>query len=68
MGAEDTRWLASQLAEEYGDEALIYAGRAVATYEADGNDDRARLWRVVHAILGDIAACRIDAEAPITIH
>ena len=68
MGAEDTRWLATQLAEEYGDSALTYAGRAVASYEADGNNDRATLWRVVHAILADIAARRIDPEAPITIH
>jgi hypothetical protein len=68
MGAEDTCWLANQLVEEYGDGALTYAGRAVVTYEAEGNDDRAHLWRVVHAILADMAARRLDPESPITIH
>jgi len=68
MGAEDTCRLAAELAEEYGDVAFTVAGRAIATYEAEGKGDRAAMWRVLHAILGDIAARRFDPSAPIAIH
>jgi hypothetical protein len=68
MGAEDTCRLAAELAEEYGDVAFMVAGRAIATYEAEGRDDRAAMWRVLHAILGDIAVGRFDPSAPIAIH
>lgn len=68
MGAEDTCRLAVELMEEYGDIVGDVADRAIVTYEAEGAHDRANMWRVLQAILGDIAANRIDPEAPIAIH
>jgi hypothetical protein len=68
MGAEDTCRLAAELMEEYGDIIDDVAGRAIVTYEADGEHERAAMWRVLHAICGDIAARRIDPEAAISIH
>ena len=68
MGAEETCRLAAELAEEYGEVAFTVAGRAIATYEAEGNGDRANMWRLLHAILADIAANRFDPTAPIAIH
>ena len=68
MGAEDTCRLAAELAEEYGEVAFTVAGRAIATYEAEGKCDRAAMWRVLHAILGDIREHRFDPNAPIAIH
>lgn len=68
MGAEDTCRLAAELAEEYGDIASTVAGRAIVTYESEGMHERANMWRVLHAILGDIAVGRFDPNAPIAIH
>lgn len=68
MNAEDTCRLAAELADEYGESAYRVAGRAVASFEADGLLDRAVLWRALHAILGDIALRRFDPRAPIAIH
>ena len=68
MNAEETCRLAAELAEEYGESALCVAGRAVASFEADGLIERAEVWRALHAILGDIAECRFDPRAPFAIH
>lgn len=68
MGAEDTCRLAAELMEEYGDIAETVAGRAIVTYESEGAHERAAMWRVLHAILGDIAGGRLDVNAPIAIH
>jgi hypothetical protein len=68
MGAEETCRLAAELKEEFGDLVSHVAERAIVAYEADGLTDRAILWRALHAILGDIAARRIDPYAPIAIH
>lgn len=68
MGAEETCRLAAELKEEFGDLVSRVAERAIVAYEADGLTDRAILWRALHAILGDIAARRIDPYAPIAIH
>ena len=68
MGAEETCRLAAELQEEFGDMVTHVAERAVVAYEADGMIERAVLWRALHAILGDIAANRIDPYAPIAIH
>jgi hypothetical protein len=68
MGAQDACRLAAELNDEYGDQALRLAGRAVASFTAQGLTERAALWRIMQAILGDIAARRFDPRAPISIH
>jgi len=68
MGVEETCRLAAELNEEFGEMVSRVAERAVATFEADGMIERAAIWRVLHAILSDIVAKRIDPYAPIVIH
>ena len=68
MGAQETCLLAAELAEEFGELVTRIAERAIITFEADGHADRAAVWRVLHAVLADIAANRIDPYAPIAIH
>lgn len=68
MNAEEACRLAAELAEEFGETAFSVAGRAAATFEADGLFERAAVWRTLHAILGDIAKGRFDPRAPIAIH
>ena len=68
MGPEETCRLAAELADEYGDIVFDVASRAIVTYEAEGQPDRAAMWRVLHAILDDIAVGRFDPSAPIAIH
>jgi hypothetical protein len=60
--------LASDFAEEYGDEASDFAWRAVMSFEAEGAGERAYFWFLLLVMLGDIAAHRIDPAAAITIH
>ncbi len=68
MNVYDTCRLAVELNEEYGELAFVMAARAAATFAADGFEDRACMWRALHAVLGDIAAKRFDPCAPIVIH
>jgi len=68
VSAEETCRLAAELSEEFGDVVTHVAERAIASLEADGLVERAVMWRALHAILGDIAAKRIDPYAPIAIH
>ena len=68
VGAKDTCLLAAELAEEYGDMALNVDGRAVANFVAEGLEERAVVWRALYAVLGDIAANRLDPYAPVSIH
>ena len=68
MDEEETCRLAAELAEKYGDMAERVAARAVATYEAEGMEDRASLWRALSAIINDIAEHRIDPHARIVRH
>jgi hypothetical protein len=68
MRAADACRLAAELNDEYGELALRIAGRAVATFTAEGQADRADIWRALQAILTDIAAKRVDPHAPIAIH
>jgi hypothetical protein len=60
--------LASDFAEEFGEDASDYAWRAVMSFEAEGEPDRAHFWFLLLVMLGDIAAHRIDPGATITIH
>jgi hypothetical protein len=68
MDAQETCCLAAELAEEFGDVVSRVAERAIVAFEADGLIERAALWRVLHAILDDIARKRLDPYAPIAIH
>jgi hypothetical protein len=68
MSPEETCRLAAELAEKYGDMAVRVAARAIVTYESEGLTERAALWRALSAILGDIAAHRIDPKGHIAIH
>jgi hypothetical protein len=68
VGAEETCRFAAELAEEFGEAVGPMAERAIATFEADGFAERALVWRVIHAVLADIAANRFDPYAPIAIH
>ena len=68
MSAEETCRLAAELNEEFGKLVTLVAERAIVSFEADGLIERAQIWRVLHAILGDIEAKRIDPYAPIAIH
>ncbi len=68
MGAQETCLLAAELAEEYGELAMSVAGRAIANFVAEGLDERAVVWRALHAVLGDIAANRLDPQSPTSLH
>jgi hypothetical protein len=68
LTTRDMYRLASDFAEEYGDDACDYAWRAVMSFEAEGAGDRAYFWFLLLVMLGDIAAHRIDPGATITIH
>jgi hypothetical protein len=68
MSAEETCRLAAELNEEFGKTVRLVAERAIAAFEADGLIERAQIWRVLHAILSDIEAKRLDPYAPIAIH
>lgn len=60
--------LAADFAEEHGANARDYAYRAVVSFEAEGEGDRAYFWFLLLVMLGDIAAKRIQPGAAITIH
>jgi hypothetical protein len=47
---------------------MTIAERAIAAYEADGMAERVTLWRILRAIISDIAAKRFDPYAPIAFH
>ena len=66
--ASDLCRLAAELASEHGLEALDYARRAVVSYEAEGEPDRAHFWRMLSAVLDDIFAQRLDPDLPIVLH
>jgi hypothetical protein len=60
--------LASDFAEEHGAKASDYAYRAVISFEAEGEGERAYFWFLLLVMLGDIASKRIQPGAAITIH
>ena len=68
LSTGDMYRLASDFAEEFGDDASDYAWRAVMSFEAEGEADRAHFWFLLLVMLGDITAHRIDPMAVITIH
>ena len=60
--------LASDFAEEHGADACDYAYRAVVSFEAEGEGERAYFWFLLLVMLGDIATHRLNPNAPVTIH
>ena len=60
--------LASDFADEHGREACDYAYRAVVSFEAEGEGERAYFWFLLLVMMGDIVSRRIDPDAAITIH
>jgi hypothetical protein len=60
--------LASDFADEHGNEACDYAYRAVVSFEAEGEGERAYFWFLLLVMMGDIVSRRIDPDAAITIH
>ena len=55
--------LASDFADEHGADACDYAYRAVMSFEAEGEGERAYFWFLLLVMLGDIASHRLDPEA-----
>jgi len=68
MTAEVAYEIALELFGAHGIKAVGIAERAADRLEAEGDAHRACVWRVLHAILGDIAARRITSPAPTTLH
>ena len=68
LSTGDMYRLASDFAEEFGNDASDYAWRAVMSFQAEGASDRAYFWFLLLVMLGDIAAHRIEPGAAITIH
>ena len=68
ISADDFCKLAAELAAEHGLIARAYAMRAVASFEADGEVDRARFWLALSILLDDIVMQRVDPDRPLTIH
>ena len=68
ISADDFCRLAADLAAEHGLVAREYAMRAVVSFEAEGEMDRARFWLTLSVLLDDIVAQRLDPDRPLTIH
>jgi len=68
LDAGDICRLAADFAAEHGDAARDYARRAIRSFESEGAIERARFWRMMSAILDDIALRRFDPNGPIIIH
>ena len=60
--------LASDFAEEHGADACDYAYRAVVSFEAEGEGERAYFWFLLLVMLGDIASNRVNPGSVLTIH
>jgi hypothetical protein len=68
LSTHDMLRLASDFAEEHGADACDYAYRAVLSFEAEGEGERAYFWFLLLVMLSDIASHRLDPEAVVTIH
>ena len=68
LNAGDMCRLAADLVEEHGHAAIEYAHRAVASFESEGEPDRAQFWFMLSVFLGDIMLQRLDPEEPIVLH
>jgi hypothetical protein len=68
LTANDFYRLAADLADEHGADAMAYAQRAVAAFEAEGVPDRARFWFTMCVFLDDLAENRMSPEQLVTIH
>jgi hypothetical protein len=60
--------LASDFAEEHGADACDFAYRALVSFEAEGEGERAYFWFLLLVMLGDITSHRLNPDGPLTIH
>ena len=58
--------LASDFAEEHGADACDFAYRAVVSFEAEGEGERAYFWFLLLIMLGDIASNPANAAPAYT--
>ena len=68
LSTHDMVRLASDFADEHGADACDYAYRAILSFEAEGEGERAYFWFLLLVMLSDIASHRLDPEAALTIH
>jgi len=68
LNASDLCRLAADLTAEHGVAAREYARRAIASFEAEGAEERARFWCTLCVFIDDIALKRLDPEGPIVLH
>jgi hypothetical protein len=68
MRACDLYHLAAEFAIEHGDDAPVYARRAISSFQAEGALDRARFWCLLAVLLDDIMIRHVDPDARITYH
>ena len=68
LSTHDMVRLASDFADEHGADACDYAYRAVLSFEAEGEGERAYFWFLLLVMLSDIASHRLDPAAALTIH
>ncbi len=68
ISTSDLCRLAAEIVHDHGDEAVEYARRAVACFEAEGAEDRVRFWMTLSVLLDDIVEKRLNPDRAITIH
>ena len=68
ISAGDLCMLAAELAAEHGTDAREYAKRAYVSFEAEGEQDRARFWFTLSVLLDDIVTHRLDPDRSPTIN
>jgi hypothetical protein len=68
LSANDLCRLAADLSDEHGEDAMIYARRAVVAFEAEGAVERAQFWSTLCVFLSDITEFGLDPDMPVTLH
>jgi hypothetical protein len=66
--ARDLYHLAAEFAIEHGDDAPVYARRAICSFRAEGELSRAHFWCLLAVLVDDIMIRHIDPDAQITYH
>jgi hypothetical protein len=68
LNAGDFQDLAYWLIDAHGDEAVMWADRAIAELYLQGDDERAELWQTLRSVACDMIAGRIDPSRRPTLH
>ena len=66
--AHDLTKIAFLLVDRHGEQAAVFAARAVDEMEALGDDFRADNWRALGAVIDDAIEGRIDRDAGASLH